>query len=100
MLWRINQFTARRTFVSSKVMPAMKPGTQIPGLDFMKNSDPAVSKERSEYPNWVNELEKPMVSLAKLKKMNFEEADLEEQKRYLKLSRRRTIKDNNSNAGL
>ena len=78
----------------------MKPGSQIPGLDFMNNVDPPVSKERSEYPAWVNNLETPMVSLAKLRKMNLKEADLEVQKRYLKLARRRSIKDNNSDAGL
>lgn len=78
----------------------MKPGTEIAGLDFLKNTDPIVSKERTEYPEWINNLETPVVSLAKLRKMNFEEADLEVQKRYLKLSRRRSIKDSNSDAGM
>ena len=78
----------------------MKPGTQIAGLDFLKNVDPPVTKERSEYPEWINNLDASMTSLAKLRNINFEEADLEVQKRYLKLSRRRAIKDSNSDAGL
>jgi hydrogenase maturation factor HypF (carbamoyltransferase family) len=78
----------------------MKPGTPIAGLDFMKNEDPVVSKERSEYPEWVNNLATPMPSLAKLKKMSVEETDESEQYRFLKLTRRNLIKDANTDAGL
>ena len=78
----------------------MKPGTPIAGLDFMKNEDPVVSKERSEYPEWVNNLVTPMPTLAKLKKMNLEESDESEQYRFLKLTRRNLIKDANTDAGL
>lgn len=78
----------------------MKPGTPIAGLDFMKNEDPVVAKERSEYPEWINNLVTPMPTLAKLKKMSVEEANESEQYRFLKLTRRNTIKDANTDAGL
>jgi hypothetical protein len=78
----------------------MKPGTPIAGLDFMKNEDPVVVKPRSEYPEWINNLVTPMPTLAKLKKMSVEEANESEQYRFLKLTRRNTIKDANTDAGL
>ena len=78
----------------------MKPGTPIAGLDFLKNVDDPVSKERSEYPDWINDLGKPMKTLAKLQKMNFMEAEDCDQMRLLKLSRRKEIKTNNIDAGL
>jgi hypothetical protein len=77
----------------------MKPGTPIPGLNFMKGQDPPVALERSEYPAWVNDLEKPRVSLAKLRKMPIEESTDADQMRYLKLTRRAKIKENNIEAG-
>lgn len=78
----------------------MKPGTPIAGLDFLKNQEPVVAKERSEYPEWINNLTTPLSSLAKLKKMDIEEASKSEQYRYLKLTRRNMIKDANIDAGL
>lgn len=85
---------------STKPLSAMKPGTPINGLDFLKNADPPVSKERSEYPKWVDDLSKPMATLAKLRKMDMEEAGEKDQMRYLKLSRRRNIREKNVDAGL
>jgi len=73
----------------------MKPGTPIPGLDIYKEKDPPVVMERSEYPDWVNDLATPLVSLAKLRKMTVEEATDREKKRYLKLIRRNHIKEKN-----
>ena len=84
----------------TKPLFALKLGEPIPGLDFLKNVDAPVCKERSEYPGWVNELATPMKTLAKLSKENFEEIDGDDQMRYLKLSRRKTIKENNIDAGL
>ena len=86
--------------MSTRPLSAMKPGTPIAGLDFLKGADAPVSKERSEYPKWIENLEKPMVTLAKLRKMNFETAEEKDQMRYLKLDRRRSIKESNIDAGL
>lgn len=74
---------------------AMKPGSPIPGLDIFKEKDPPVVLERSEYPEWVNNLCTPLVSLAKLRKMTVEEATDKEKKRYLKLIRKNQIKEKN-----
>jgi len=79
---------------------AMKPGTPIAGLDFLNNVDAPVSKERSEYPVWIGDLAKPMKTLANYRKINLEEADEGDQMRYLKLLRRKTIKENNIDAGV
>lgn len=73
----------------------MKPGTPIPGLDIYKDADSPVALERSEYPDWVGSLTEPLISMAKLRKMNLPEADLDLQKRYIKLVRKRTIKARN-----
>ena len=77
---------------------AMKPGTPIAGLDIFKDKDAPVALERSEYPEWVNTLAQPMVSLAKLRKMPLEEASDKDKKRYLKLVRRLKIKEMNEEA--
>jgi len=76
----------------------MNPGEIIPGLNIGKNTDPIVVKERPEYPDYIKDLCKPPKSLAKLRKMPEEEADLNDMKRYLKLTRRLKIKDHNSMA--
>eukprot|EP00559_Dactyliosolen_fragilissimus_P001270 CAMPEP_0184864964 /NCGR_PEP_ID=MMETSP0580-20130426/16521_1 /TAXON_ID=1118495 /ORGANISM="Dactyliosolen fragilissimus" /LENGTH=79 /DNA_ID=CAMNT_0027363947 /DNA_START=223 /DNA_END=462 /DNA_ORIENTATION=+ len=79
----------------------MKPGTPIPGLDFMKDKEKApVVLERSEYPQWVSELAKPLTTLGKLKKMDIKDATDDDQKRYLKLTRRLEIKEHNIEASL
>ena len=75
-------------------------GTPIPGLDFLKNADPPVSKGRSEYPDWINKIGKPMTTLAKLRKSNFTDLEDANMMRFLKLSRRKEIKENNIDAGL
>eukprot|EP00581_Thalassiosira_minuscula_P014074 CAMPEP_0183719316 /NCGR_PEP_ID=MMETSP0737-20130205/12315_1 /TAXON_ID=385413 /ORGANISM="Thalassiosira miniscula, Strain CCMP1093" /LENGTH=87 /DNA_ID=CAMNT_0025949031 /DNA_START=209 /DNA_END=472 /DNA_ORIENTATION=- len=80
----------------------LEPGTPIPGLesiypkakDASKDKTPLV-KPREEYPAWVNELTKPLPSLAKLRNKNIEEASDADMKRYLKLVRRAKIKENN-----
>jgi hypothetical protein len=76
----------------------MKPGTPIPGLNFLKGTDPVVALERKEYPDWVNDLAKPKISLANLRRMPESEATDRDKMRYLKLKRRLKIKDNNSEA--
>ena len=78
--------------------PAMLPlkaGTPIQGLDFFKGKEPVVALERNEYPEWVDNLATPPPSLAKLRRMPDEEADLKLQHRFLKLKRRAVIKANN-----
>lgn len=79
---------------------AMKAGTPIPGLDFFKGQDSIVSRERSEYPPWVDDLAKPMITLAQLRKKSFEDASDRERMRYLKLTRRIKIKDHNLEGGV
>ena len=78
---------------------AMKPGTPIPGLNFMKNQDAPVSKARAEYPEWVSDLAKPMVTLAELRRMKWEDSTDRDKMRYLKLTRRIRIKGGNVEAG-
>ena len=92
----LQQATVLRPISTTTVhaMP-MKPGTPIPGLDIYKDKDPPVALERSEYPEWLGSLHKPLISLAKLRKLPFEEASDKEVKRYLKLVRRMKIKANN-----
>ena len=77
----------------------MKPGTAIQGLNFLKGKDGPVALERSEYPDWVNDLDKPIVSLARLRRMDEKDATDWEKLRYLKLTRRLKIKENNREAG-
>jgi hypothetical protein len=76
----------------------MKPGTPIPGLNFTKGKEPIVALKREEYPDWVNDLAKPKITLAKLRRMPEEEATDRDKMRYLKLTRRFKMKDNNSAA--
>jgi hypothetical protein len=73
----------------------MKAGTQIPGLNFIKDREPVVALERSEYPEWVGSLATPDVSLAALRRMPEEEATDRQKMRYLKLTRRGEIKEYN-----
>lgn len=73
----------------------MKPGTPIAGLDVFKDKEPPVALERSEYPEWVSDLTKPLPTLKELRAMNLLEAEDKHQKRYLKLTRRIQIKKMN-----
>lgn len=77
----------------------MKPGTPIPGLNFLKGKEAPVALERSEYPEWVTKLCEPQISLAKLRKMDEEDATDKEKMRYLKLTRKAFIKEQNAEAG-
>lgn len=78
----------------------MKPGTPIPGLQLKTGQEQIVALKREEYPAWINTLATPKPSIAKLRKMDFDEntpdVDL---KRYLRLTRRAQIKENNSESG-
>ena len=89
----------RQIASSAWTQQAMKPGTPIPGLNFLKGKDAPVAMERSEYPDWVNDLGKPLISLAKLRRMDENDATDKEKMRYLKLTRRIQIKGNNAEAG-
>ena len=80
----------------------MKPGTSIPGLDFLEltkgsgdNNANIVAKERSEYPSWIETLSIPLSTLGKLQKMPQEDANEKDMMRYLKLTRRLEIKNCN-----
>lgn len=73
----------------------LKPGTPITGLDVFKDKDPPVALERSEYPEWLSDLPKPLPTLKELREMNLLEAEDKYQKRYLKLTRRIAIKNVN-----
>ena len=83
---------------SLPVSQAIKPGTPIPGMDFRKDQkeNPVVALE--SYPSWVSELATPQISLAKLRRMDEADATDKEKMRYLKLTRRRLLKENNQNA--
>lgn len=84
----------------------MKPGTPIPGLTNIHPTpkDPSaaslargapVALKREDYPAWVNDLTRPLPTLAKLRTMKVEEASDKDMKRYLKLVRKAKIKSNN-----
>eukprot|EP00536_Pseudo-nitzschia_multiseries_P000680 jgi/Psemu1/179288/e_gw1.8.150.1 len=73
----------------------MKAGTELTNLAIFKGKDVPVTLERSEYPEWVNDLATPQPSLAALRKIPNEEADLDQIKRYLKLTRRQAIRQRN-----
>ena len=77
----------------------MKPGTPIPGLNIRKDQDPPVALKREEYPEWVDTLAEPQISLAKLRRMPEEEATDREKMRYLKLTRRQKIRQQNEEGG-
>mmetsp|Transcript_10980 Transcript_10980/g.18201 ORF Transcript_10980/g.18201 Transcript_10980/m.18201 type:complete len:98 (-) Transcript_10980:148-441(-) len=89
----------RKIASSARCLQAMKPGTPIPGLNFLKGKEAPVAMERSEYPDWVNDLENPNITLAKLRRMDEEDATDSEKMRYLKLTRRAVIKESNLEAG-
>mmetsp|Transcript_16135 Transcript_16135/g.23735 ORF Transcript_16135/g.23735 Transcript_16135/m.23735 type:complete len:98 (-) Transcript_16135:167-460(-) len=95
----MNRTYQRLMLSSEKVLQAMKPGSPIKGLNFFKGKNAPVALQRSEYPDWVNDLVKSPISLAKLKKMDEEDASDREKMRYLKLTRRLLIKENNIEAG-
>lgn len=73
----------------------MKPGTELKSLAVCKGQDPPKVLPREEYPDWVNNLAKPLPSLAKLRRIPNEEAEDYEIVRYLKLTRRIGIRQRN-----
>jgi hypothetical protein len=77
----------------------MKPGTPIPGLDFRKDVDTPVALERHEYPDWVQTLTQPLISLAKLRRMPEEDATDNDKRRYLKLTRRALLRRRSEEGG-
>eukprot|EP00956_Cyclotella_meneghiniana_P008174 scaffold10872_cov66-Cyclotella_meneghiniana.AAC.7 len=110
-LFRSRPMWQRPYSTSPPTALAMKPGTPIPGMDSIypkpdpkKPTDPdktpPVAKSREEYPKWVNNLAKPLPTLAYLRSIKIEEGTDYEMRRYLKLVRRIQIKENNSVAGL
>ena len=73
----------------------MKAGTPLTDLAIFKGKDAPVTLERSEYPDWVNDLVKPKLSLAALRKIKNEDAEIDQIKRYLKLTRRQAVRERN-----
>ena len=96
--WR-SLVNSQRFHAGRRMALPMKPGTPIPGLDFRKDRDPPVAKERSEYPDWVDKLAEPQPTLSKLRRMPEEEATDKDKMRYLKLERRQRIKADNEERG-
>lgn len=102
-------FHGHNCYSTTSARSAMQPGTKIPGLDAIypkpkdkgdsASSSAPAAKPRNEYPSWVSSLAEAPPTLAKLRNMNIEEASDKDMKRYLKLVRRNTIKDNNAIAG-
>jgi Mitochondrial ribosomal protein L37 len=83
-------------YAASPCSLPMKPGTPIPGVDVYKEKDPVVVLERSQYPEWVGNLAKPLPTLADLRRMPESEASDKDMMRYLKLTRRIEIKKKNA----
>jgi hypothetical protein len=73
----------------------MKPGTELKPLAVCKGQDPPRVLDRSEYPPWLNSLATPLPSLAVLRKIPNEDADEVQIQRYLKLTRRLSIRRRN-----
>jgi len=71
----------------------------MPGLELFKDQESPVWREKHDYPEWVHKLQQPLAPLAKLRKMELEEANDSDMFRYLKLTRRIEIKEANSIAG-
>lgn len=91
----------RRLFGSTQAPRfPMKAGTELKDLSIFKGKDAPVTLERSEYPDWVNELVKPQPSLAALRKIPNKEADLDQIKRYLKLTRRQAVRQRNEESAV
>lgn len=98
---KLSMTPCRRCLFAHSTQPTympMKPGTPLTGLKIYKDLDPPVVLERSEYPEWINTLEEPLISLAKLRRMSAEDATDKEKKRYLKLIRKMKIKQSNQEA--
>mgnify|MGYP006180343401 CR=1 FL=1 len=96
-LGRAMQSSTTKRFISAtKVCPVMKPGTVITGLQLKEGQEPIVVLKREEYPEWINTLATPKASIARLRQMEYNDdtpdVDL---KRYLRLTRRALIKENN-----
>ena len=94
------QITKRLFGTSKTTSLPMKPGTVLKPLGIFKGEDPPVVKERSEYPDWVNDLAKPLPGLAVLRKIPNEQAEEKDIMRYLKLNRRQQIREQNEQAAI
>jgi hypothetical protein len=92
----------RRPFVTATTPRGfpMKAGTPLKELAVFKGKDAPVTMERSEYPDWVNDLTEPQASLAALRKIPNEEAELHQIKRYLKLIRRQAVRQRNEESSV
>ncbi|KAG7354318.1 mitochondrial ribosomal protein L37 [Nitzschia inconspicua] len=73
----------------------MKEGTELKSLAICTGQDPPKVLPREEYPSWVSDLAKPLPTLAKLRRIPNEEAEEQEISRYLKLTRRLSIRQRN-----
>ena len=73
----------------------MKAGTELKSLAVCKGQDPPKVLAREDYPDWVSNLATPLPSLAKLRRIPNEEAKDHQVLRYLKLTRRQSIRQRN-----
>lgn len=95
-LCRNTQQTQQRSISTTLVRLVMKPGTPITGLQLKVGQEQIVALERSEYPKWINTLATPKLSIAALRQMELTDDTLDvDIKRYLRLTRRAQIKENN-----
>ena len=92
-VYRRNFFGGSRS--SPRLLMPMKAGTELRSLAIFKGQGVPTTLERSEYPDWVSDLSKPLSSLATLRKIPNEEADLNQIKRFLKLTRRQAVRQRN-----
>ena len=87
------QQTQLRSISTTLVRQVMKPGTPITGLQLKVGQEQIVVLKQSEYPDWINTLATPKISLAKLRQMELtDDTSDADMKRYLRLTRRAQIK--------
>lgn len=89
------QQTRRSLHGSAPLLLPMKPGTVLKSIGVLKDKDPPVVLERGEYPDWVGSLATPPPSLAALRRIPNEEAEDKDIMRFLKLSRRKKVRESN-----
>ncbi|DAZ99000.1 TPA: hypothetical protein N0F65_011255 [Lagenidium giganteum] len=70
--------------------------TRYVPVNIMKDGQHPELKEPSQYPEWLFTLLDVQPTLGELERKGFDNLTLEEQRRLLTLSNRRTVKDNNA----
>ncbi|KAG7395129.1 hypothetical protein PHYBOEH_004202 [Phytophthora boehmeriae] len=70
--------------------------TKVVPTNILKEGSHPELKDRSEYPDWLWTLLDTQPTLGELERMGFDNLEEEQQRRYLKLSSRRAVKDMNA----